>query len=150
MVAAAPETPVLFGAVSISNEYSRCSREMIYRFFEPRIAKDKLASMVEPRSRFRSARLRPWDCRAMGHALRNLDDLANPISDLEPDGKGIPILLRQYAKVGGKMLGFNVDRKFSNVLDGLVVVDLRQTEPSVLERYMGREGLTRFRQYHGL
>ena len=50
--------------------------------------------------------------------------------------------------IGGKLLGFNVDRKFSNVLDGLVVVDLRQTEPAVLERYMGREGAMRFRQVH--
>jgi hypothetical protein len=34
------------------------------------------------------------------------------------------------------------------VLDGLVVVDLRQTENAVLERYMGREGAARFRKQH--
>lgn len=84
----------------------------------------------------------------MSHALRDLDELSQPITDVEADGKGLPILLRQYAKIGGKLLGFNVDRKFSNVLDGLVVVDLRQTESAVLERYMGREGATRFRQVH--
>jgi hypothetical protein len=82
-------------------------------------------------------------------ALRELEDLAQPIADVETDGKGLPILLRQYAKIGGKMLAFNVDRKFSNVLDGLVMVDLRKTEPAVLERYMGREGATEFRQHHG-
>jgi hypothetical protein len=27
-------------------------------------------------------------------------------------------------------------------------VDLRQTEPAVMERYMGREGAARFRQIH--
>jgi hypothetical protein len=43
-----------------------------------------------------------------------------------------------------------VDRKFSNVLDGLIVVDLRQTERGVLERYMGREDAARSRQVHGL
>jgi hypothetical protein len=69
---------------------------------------------------------------------------------VESDGKGLPVLLRQYAKIGGKMVGFNVDRKFSNVLDGLVVVDLRKTEPAVLERYMGREAAARFRARHGL
>ncbi len=58
------------------------------------------------------------------------------LAPAELDGKGLPILLRQYAKIGGKMLGLNVDRKFSNVLDCLVVVDLRQTEPAALERYM--------------
>ena len=150
LLATQAETPVLFGAVSISNDYSKASREMIYRFFESRMQEDELAGMIEPRRPFRPSGLRPWDCRAMCHALRDLEELSQPITDVETDGKGLPILLRQYAKIGGKLLGFNVDRKFSNVLDGLVVVDLRKTEPAVLERYMGREAATRFRQRHGL
>jgi putative hemolysin len=150
MLATHAETPVLFGAVSISNDYSKASHEMIYRFFEARMREDELAGMVEPRRPFRPAGLRPWDCRAMGHALRELEDLSQPITDVETDGKGLPILLRQYAKIGGKLLGFNVDPKFSNVLDGLVVVDLRKSEAAVLERYMGREAAASFRQRHGL
>jgi putative hemolysin len=150
LLATHAETPVLFGAVSISNDYSKASREMIYRFFEARMQEDELAGMIEPRRRFRPAGLRPWDCRAMCHALRDVEELSQPITDVETDGKGLPILLRQYAKIGGKLLGFNVDRKFSNVLDGLVVVDLRKTAPAVLERYMGREAATQFRARHGL
>jgi len=150
LLATHPETPVLFGAVSISNDYSRASREMIYRFFEARMQGNELAGLIEPRRPFRPERLRPWDCRAMCKALRDIEQLSQPITDVEADGKGLPILLRQYAKVGGTLLGFNVDRKFSNVLDGLVVVDIRRTEPAVLERYMGREGVVRFRKHHGL
>ncbi len=148
MVARHPKTPVLFGAVSISNDYNEASREMIYRFFEARIREDELAGLIEPRRPFRPGLLRRWDCRGMLQALRDLEQLSQPIADVEADGKGLPILLRQYAKVGGKLVGFNVDRKFSNVLDGLVVVDLRSTEPAVLERYMGREGAARFRRFH--
>jgi putative hemolysin len=149
LLAMRPNIAVLFGAVSISNDYSKASREMIYRFFEARMKEDELAGMIEPRRPFRPAVLRPWDCRAMCHALRRLEDLSQPITDVETDGKGLPILLRQYARIGGKLLGFNVDRKFSNVLDGLMVVDLRTTEPAVLERYMGREGAAKFRKQHG-
>ena len=148
MVARRPAVPVLFGAVSISNEYSSASREMIYRFFEAHMQEDELAGLIEPRRPFRPGLLRRWDCSGMHRALRDLDELSQPITDVEADGKGLPILLRQYAKIGGKLLGFNVDRKFSNVLDGLVVVDLRQTDATVLERYMGREGAARFRQVH--
>jgi putative hemolysin len=147
------DIPVLFGAVSISNDYSTASREMIYRFFEARMQEDKRAGiiergMIEPRRAFRPAGLRPWDCRAMCAALHDLEELSQPITDVETDGKGLPVLLRQYAKIGGRLFGFNVDRKFSNVLDGLVVVDLRRTEPGVLERYMGREGAMMFRRRH--
>ena len=148
LIAMRPEIPVLFGAVSISNEYSKASREIIYRFFQARMQDDELAGLIEPRQPFRPAWLRQWDRRSMCHALRDLDELSQPITDVEADGKGLPILLRQYAKIGGKLLGFNVDRKFSNVLDGLVVVDLRQTDPAVLERYMGRDAAARFRQLH--
>jgi hypothetical protein len=148
MVARQPEIPVLFGAVSISNDYNQASREMIYRFFEARMQQDELAEFIQPRRPFRPGLLRRWDCRGMLHALRDLEELSQPINDLESDGKGLPVLLRQYAKIGGKLLGFNVDRRFSKVLDGLVVVDLRQTETAVLERYMGRDAATRFRQMH--
>ncbi len=145
-----PQTPVLFGAVSISNAYTRASRKLIYSFFESRKAGDALADLVSPRHPFRPAGMRKWDCRAACKALRDLDELSQPIADLELDGKGLPVLLRQYAKVGGRFLGFNLDPKFSDVLDGLVIVDLRQTEPMLLERYMGRDALMDFRRFHGL
>jgi len=150
LIALRPEIPLLFGAVSVSNDYTKASREMIYRFFESRIREDELAGLIAPRHPFRPAVLRPWDCRAMCSALRDLDDLSQPITDVEPDGKGLPILLRQYAKIGGRLLGFSVDRSFSNTLDGLIVVDLRKTEPPVLDRYMGRIAAAKFRELHGV
>jgi hypothetical protein len=67
---------------------------------------------------------------------------------LEKDGKGVPILLKQYLKLGGKLIGFNVDAKFSNALDGLIVVDLAAADPSLLERYMGRDGARKFLEHH--
>jgi putative hemolysin len=144
------KAPILFGAVSVSNDYSRASREMIYRFFEKRIREDELAGLIVPRQPFRPAALRPWDCRAMYCALREIDELSQPITDLEKDGKGLPILLRQYAKIGGRLIGFSIDKSFSNTLDGLIMVDLRKTEPTMLERYMGHEAAARFRQAHGV
>jgi len=150
LIALRPEIPILFGAVSISNDYNKASREMIYQFFRSRIEDDELAGMIEPRRPFRLSLLPRWDCRSMCRALHDLDELSEPITDVEADGKGLPILLRQYAKVGGRLLGFNVDRKFSNVLDGLIVVDLRRTDPAVLDRYMGREAATHFHKIHGV
>ena len=144
------EIPILFGAVSISNDYNQASREMIYRFFQSRIQDDGLVELIEPRRPFHPGLLQRWDCRAMCRALHDLEELSEPITDVEVDGKGLPILLRQYAKIGGKLLGFNVDRKFSNVLDGLVVVDLRRTAASILDRYMGREAAQSFRKVHGM
>ena len=148
LIAMRPEIAVLFGAVSISNDYSKASHELIYRFFETRVQQDALAGLVEPRTPFRVGLLQRWDCRAMCRVLHDLEELSEPITDLERDGKGLPILLRQYTKLGGRLLGFNLDRRFSSCLDGLILVDLRQTSPAVLERYMGKEAATRFRDLH--
>ncbi len=79
----------------------------------------------------------------MNTLLPDVDSISVPISDIETDGKGVPILLKQYLKLGGKLLGFNVDPSFSETLDGLVLVDLRQTEASMLRRYMGPERAAR-------
>ena len=60
------------------------------------------------------------------------------MSDAESDRKGIPVLVKEYLKLGGKFLDFNLDQEFSNVIDGLVVVDLLQTDRRVLSFYMGK------------
>jgi len=39
-------------------------------------------------------------------------------------------------------------KSFSDVLDGLVLVDLRKTDPARLETYMGKEGVSRFLEHH--
>jgi putative hemolysin len=145
-----PEFAVLFGAVSISNRYCPWSRELLFRFFQDRDDDHDLAHLVTPRAPFRPRWLRQGQHYAPHNKIRDLDQLTDPIADVEPDGKGVPILLRHYAKLGGRMLGFNVDKEFSDVLDGLVLVDLRQTDRTVLQRYLGEDGMQAFLSYHGL
>jgi putative hemolysin len=145
-----PEIAVLFGAVSISSRYNQVSRELIVRFFQAREEKHELTRWITPRRPFRQNWMRAKAYQAACANFRDIDELSAPISDVESDGKGLPILIKQYAKLGGRIVSFNVDKKFSDVLDGLVLVDLRQTGRTVLERYMGKDGVKAFRRYHGL
>ena len=80
----------------------------------------------------------------------DVDELSHMISRIEPDHKGVPVLLRQYLRLGARILAFSVDREFGEVLDGLMMVDLRQIEPTLLARYMGKSGTMAFRAYHAL
>lgn len=147
-VARNPETPVLFGAVSISNDYNPASRRLLAHFLEAHSREEDLAKLIRPRRAFCPALDRDLDAHVIGSLLPDLDSLSVPISDMESDGKGLPILLKQYMKLGGKLLGFNVDPDFSEALDGLVLVDLRETDPVVLQRYMKAEGAEYFLAYH--
>jgi putative hemolysin len=148
-VAQRSETAVLLGAVSVSNNYHAISRELLVRYFEARSESD-LERFLEPRVPFRARRIPRSDIRVIASALRTVEDVSEPISDIELDHKGVPILFRQYLKLGGRLLGFNVDPSFSDVVDGLVLVDLRKTDPKVLARYMSGESLNRFRKFHEL
>jgi hypothetical protein len=62
---------------------------------------------------------------------------------VEGDGSGVPVLIRQYLRVGGRILGFNLDPNFKT-LDALILVDLRLTPPALLARYMSGDGAAEF------
>ncbi|HEY6271600.1 MAG TPA: GNAT family N-acyltransferase [Terriglobales bacterium] len=142
-----PETPVLFGPVSISSTYRRRSRELLVEYFRSRRA-NPLSEWIRPRRPFRSSPLPDWQLRAIRYLL-DLEEMSCSIAEIEGDGKGVPVLLRQYLKIGGELLAFNVDKDFSDALDGLVLVDLRRTDPTRLETYMGKDGVSRFLEHHG-
>jgi putative hemolysin len=139
-VAANPRYKVLFGPVSISSQYQARSRELIMAFLEREAALAEWRPLVRPRNAPAPARTAP---------CRDLDELSAAISDLDPALAGVPVLLRQYLRLGGRLLGFHVDCNFSNVLDGLIVVDLTRTEPKLLERYLGKPEAAAFLRYHG-
>ena len=147
-----PEYSTLIGAVSVSNEYSAASRELIADYFEKQSFAGEWRGAVRPRrplrGRFVHNRVQKWETAALCSLLPDAEDLSAPIADLEPDGKGLPILVRQYVKLGGKLLAFSVDPQFSNALDGFVMVDLRRTNPEMLARYMGKERAREFFAWH--
>lgn len=147
-VAKNPRYRRLFGPVSISADYGREAQEIIVSYLRSHRKEDALTGTVKPRKAFRARPLRGTDSRLLGSLLADPDELSELISDLEPDHKGIPVLLRQYLNLGGQILEFSVDRSFSNVLDGLILVDLGQTDRRLLDRYMGKAEAEAFRQFH--
>lgn len=141
-----PKYRCLFGPVSISATYQSISRQLMVQFLQTHHSPADLVQLVRPRNPFRSKTRRLG--LGMDDVPTDTDDLSSLIADLEPDHKGIPVLLRQYLKLGAKLLAFNVDPDFSDVLDGLIVVDLAKTDPRTLERYMGKEGYASFMRHY--
>jgi len=143
-----PQYAVLFGPVSISNNYAALSRQLMVEFLSANNVAPGLARHVKPRRPFRRGRPSVWDETDFA-SVKDIGDLSRLVSRVESDNKGIPILLKQYLKLGGRLLGFSTDEQFSDAVDGLVVVDLRASDPRALARYMGEEGVVAFLAYHG-
>jgi 1-acyl-sn-glycerol-3-phosphate acyltransferase len=143
-----PQYAVLFGPVSISNSYAPISRKLMVDYLRTNNSETELARHVKPRHPFRAQRSKVWDEVDFAN-LKDIEDLSRVVARIEGNNKGIPILLKQYLKLGGRLLGFNADDQFSDALDGLIMIDLRASEPRVLARYMGEEGAAAFLAHHG-
>lgn len=143
-----PDHVTLFGPVSISNDYSTVSKELIVRYLKTRDSFSKLHKLVRPKTPPKLKSLKRHEVREFRDVFKSVEDVTEVITDLETEFKGIPVLLRQYLKLGGKVLAFNVDPDFQDCLDGLIKVDVLQTPPRVLAMYMGKENVELLLEYH--
>jgi putative hemolysin len=147
-VANNPQYRRLFGPVSISNEYHSLSKHLLIEFLKHNDADQDLRKLVAPRNPPRFAPGRSWQARLAGTVVRTVDAVDELLGEIESDRAGMPVLLRQYLKLNAKLLGFNVDPDFGDVLDGLMLVDLTQVSRAILTRYMGRDGAAKFLSHH--
>ncbi len=139
-IARNPRHKTLFGPVSISNQYQSISRSLMISFLEREAQLSEWVNLVK-------AHNAPPKTAAHDYCS-DLEELSDVVNDIESGHEGVPVLLRQYLRLGGKLLGFNVDPDFANATDGLIVVDLAKTEPKLLERYLGRTEAETFLRFH--
>jgi putative hemolysin len=148
-VVAHPRYRRLFGPVTISQDYSSVSKHLLMAFLEANRRLPDLARLVAPRNPPPQARGRDEGVVA-GRTAVDLDEADALVADIEADGRGLPVLLRQYLKLNARLLGWNVDRRFGRALDGLMLVDLVDVPRAILARYLGKDGAVAFLAAHGV
>jgi putative hemolysin len=147
-VAKYPRYRYLYGPVSINNDYDSISRQLIISFLQANNYDPALAGMIRARNPLRHKRIPGVDPEVNSIVVGDVGEISELLQEIESTQKDIPVLLRQYIKLGGKLLGFNVDPSFGGVLDGLLLVDLLDTESRLLQRYLSKEGAAEFLEYH--
>ena len=145
-----PRYTTLFGPVSISNDYCDHSRDLMLRSLTLSNFATDLARLVKPRNPPKRKVKAEWNLETFNPYISDVDNVSAIVQDIEEDKKGIPILLRQYLKLGGRILAFNLDKDFSSVVDGLIAIDLRKTDTRTRIKYMGEEANAQFCKYHNL
>ena len=132
-----PQYRLLYGTVSVSSDYSVRSRALIYEYLKCHCMNKKLAEHVEAKTPPCGMELLSEDARLLPSGLADLRLLSAMVSDMEEDGRSIPVLLRQYLRLGGEMISFNVDDEFGSTFDCLVLVDLTKAPDRLMTRYCG-------------
>ncbi|TAF44503.1 MAG: lysophospholipid acyltransferase family protein [Sphingobacteriales bacterium] len=128
-----PQYKYLIGPVSISNNFSKVSKSLIVNFIYNNHFDAAMADMVKPRKKFK-VDLSTIDAEvltASGDSLKSLDSL---ISEIETTHIKVPVLLRQYIALNAKIICFNIDPKFSNSLDGFLVLDMENVPMDMIEK----------------
>ncbi|MEZ8691062.1 lysophospholipid acyltransferase family protein [Vibrio splendidus] len=132
-----PQYTHLFGPVSISNDYSHNARLLIATTLSIHHYDEQKANLVSPSSPLNTSNNVFWQNHLLS-SLTSVPLLSKVLARME-QGKGLPILLRQYLGMNGKLVCFNVDPSFNDALDGLIVVNLKKIPLKTLGKYMGRD-----------
>jgi len=144
-VAKNPQYHTLFGAVSISNEHSDLARALIAETMQESFcAEQRFLEDVRPVAPLKVSG-KVWT-KAMLASLNHIALINKLVGRCDP-GMTLPTLLRHYLSLNGKFVCFSVNEVFNDSLDGLILVDLRDTPSRYLKRYLGKEGSANFLAY---
>ena len=128
-----PQYRYLFGPVSISNNFSKFSKALIVDYITKNHFDYEMATYIKPRNKFK-ADLLPIPTETLVDSSESFKDLDSIIGDVENSHIKIPVLLRQYMNLNAKIISFNIDPKFSDCLDGFLVVDTHNIPPGMIDK----------------
>ncbi|MCH2205313.1 MAG: lysophospholipid acyltransferase family protein [Lentisphaerales bacterium] len=136
-----PQYKYLFGAVSMSDDYDPRSRALTAALL---LDRQHQLQAIAPVNIPVHSEIKEF-CKK--YSFEKSEDLSQLVKGIEKDGKDIPVLIKQYMKLGGRFHSFSVDEDFGNTLDGLIVVDLTKAPDRSLKQYMG-EGTQGYLDFH--
>jgi putative hemolysin len=128
-----PEYRYLIGPVSISNNYSKVSKDLIIKFIMKNHLNWKMAQKIKPRNSYKFKSNNVDLNLLMENMEHDINRLDKTIGDLDELNPGLPVLLKKYIKLNAKIIGFNVDPNFNNCLDGLIVLDVYDVPKNTIE-----------------
>lgn len=128
-----PEYKYIIGGVSISNKFSNFSKSLMIEFMRSHFYDPYVAQFVRPKKEFKP-KLRDQDKEFIfDEAKADLNKFDKLIEELDPKGLRIPVLIKKYVKQNAKVIAFNVDPKFNDVIDGLMYIRINDIPDSTIK-----------------
>ncbi len=147
-IAQRPKYTVLFGPVSITHDFYPAARDMLIDYLQTYHTDNTLTHWVTARLPPKKTHFAEWKHPDYFPFRQTEADINDAISEIEEGSHEMPVLIRQYIKLGGKICAFNVDPEFGTVVDGLIVVNLLTVPARDMRRYMGADRYQSYLQAH--
>lgn len=128
----------LFGCVSVSSQYFSLARALLRDSLLTYYGSDSdLKKMVKARNPMNLNHC-PWSSEDL-HQLGALPILNKLLGCVDARTR-VPVLIRHYLALNGKFVSFTVNESFNSSLDGLIVLNLRESPVRYLKRFLGVSG----------
>jgi len=134
-----PRYRYAYGTVSLSNIYDPRSIALMHRVLVGR------ENQVSPVSDI-NILIHPEVEEYLDIYRPGIKELSRIISSMEIDGKGLPVLVRQYAKMGADFASIGSDIEFRHTPGMLLIIDLGHSSPETIKRYFA-EGTESYLSY---
>ncbi len=134
-----PKYRYLYGTVSLSNIYDPRSIALMHRVL---VGKKNLVAPVTDID----IQLHPEVEEYISKKKPNLKELDQLIKSIEPDGKGLPVLVRQYANLGAQFVSIGSDIEFRRTPGMLLIVNTGEAHVKTIQRYF-TEGTESYLNY---
>lgn len=118
-----PSYRYLMGPVSMSGGYSMAAKWLLIDYIRANHWNAELAKYVTPRNGVRALG-RPVVEAELIRGVGSDEEIDKLIRDVEPTGQGMPVLIKKYLQLGGRVMGFNVDPLSGDALEAMLILDL--------------------------
>ncbi|MDZ4668926.1 MAG: lysophospholipid acyltransferase family protein [bacterium] len=116
----------MIGPVSISNSFSNLSKDLLVSYIRHNHWDNQIAKWIEPKKRFHYQSKTEGKNLLLQKHSADIKLLDNFIGEIEGNQKlKMPILVKKYLKLNGKIVSFNVDPNFNDSLDGFLIVEVK-------------------------
>ena len=131
-----PEEKYIIGSVSISNQFSDFSKSLMIEFMKSHYYDPYVAQYVRPKKEFK-VKLKDEDKEFFfDEAEADLNKFDKLIDEIEPNVLRLPVLIKKYIKQNAKLIGFNVDPKFNDAIDGLMYIRISDLPENTVKPVM--------------
>lgn len=131
-----PSHKFLIGGVSISNKFSNFSKSLMIEFMKSHYYDPYIAQFVRPKKEFK-VKLKDGDKDFLFDATKaDLQKFDKIIDEIEPGSLRLPVLIKKYVKQNARVIAFNVDPLFNDVVDGLMYIRIEDLPESTVKPVM--------------
>ena len=132
-----PHIKYMFGPVSISATFPSIAKDMMIFYYSYYYGEKE--ALVEPKVPYTYSNnlLEITELFILDDKKKDFKFLRTTLSNI---GFSIPTLYKQYSEItqdgGVRFLGFNVDKTFSDCVDGLILLEVEKIKDSAKQRYI--------------